>query len=218
MKTLKIDLKREIFPISLIILMFAVSFYFYKNFPETVPIHWDINGNVDGWGSALTGAFLIPAITALMYIVLLLVPFIDPKKERYTEFEKPYHIFKNMIVLFVTAIHFMAGAYGLGYNIPMDRVILVLVGMLFLVIGNYMGKIKRNWMIGIRTPWSLSNEDVWNKSNRLGGKMFVVGGLIFIINALFLRLNMGVITIVVLILIALVPIVYSYFAFKKQQK
>ncbi|MFA5829786.1 MAG: SdpI family protein [Candidatus Gracilibacteria bacterium] len=218
MKTnFKIDFKKEIFPLSLIILSFVVSVYFYLNFPQSVPIHWGIDGEVNGWGSPAVAAFLTPAITAVCYGILLLVPFIDPKKERYVEFEKPYHVFKNVVVLFVTVLHFMTGAYALGYNIPMGRAILVLVGFLFIIIGNYMGKIKSNWMIGVRTPWTLSNEDVWNKTNRLGGKLFVIGGLIFLLNALVLQLNMAVVTIAVLILVAVVPIVYSYVLFRKKK-
>ncbi len=219
MKTnFKIDLKKEIFPLSLILLSFVVSIYFYLNFPQSVPIHWGINGEVDGWGSPAVAAFLTPAITVVSYVILLCVPFIDPKKERYTEFEKSYHVIKNALVIFVTILHFLMGAYALGYNIPMGRAILVLVGVLFMVIGNYMGKIKSNWMMGVRTPCTLSSEDVWNKTNLLGGKLFVIGGLIFVLNALVLQLNMAVVTIAVLVLVAVVPIVYSYVLFRGKKK
>jgi uncharacterized membrane protein len=175
---IKPTLKTEIFPIILILTAAIASFYFYAHFPERVPTHWDFAGQVNGWGNKVEGAFAIPGMLVAMYFLFLFLPMLDPKKERYGQFIKTYNIFRNLILLVLVAIYFIASFNGLGYNIPVQYLVPIIIGILFIVLGNYMGKLKRNWFIGVRTPWTISSEEVWNKTNRFGGYLFVVSGLI----------------------------------------
>jgi len=173
-------IKTEIFPLLLIILTFVSAVYFYNNLPERVAVHWNFQGVVDGYGSGKAHAFALPLVVAGMYFSFLLLPYLDPKKERYEQFSKVYHIFKAMIIAIMVIIYFVTGLNGLGYNLPVGIITPVLVGLLFVVLGNYMAKIKMNWFMGIRTPWTLSNEEVWNKTHRFGGKMFILAGLLMV--------------------------------------
>ena len=149
------SLKTEIIPLTLIVLSFIASIYFYLHFPEKVPTHWNIRGEVDGYASKGFGAFFFPIMNVGIYLLLLFLPNIDPKKDRYVDFSKAYHMIKNFMIGFMTLIYFYTGFSGLGYKLFSITIIISIgLGLLFLVIGNYMGKVKSNWFIGIRTPWT----------------------------------------------------------------
>ena len=178
---LKPTLKTELAPIVTILIITIASFYFYQNFPDQVPTHWNYKGEIDSYSGKTFGAFGFPAIIMGVYLMFLVFPYLDPKKERYQEFKKTYHIFKAVIVGFLGLIYFYTGLAGLGYPVSISVVVPITVGLLFIVMGNYMSKIKRNWFIGIRTPWTISNEEVWNKTHRLGGKIFIAIGLLMIV-------------------------------------
>ncbi len=181
MNPTKPTIKTEILPLLLILTAVISSFYFYARFPEQVPIHWNIAGQPDNWGGRATAAFLFPAIVIGMYLLFLLLPLIDPKKERYRQFRKVYHVFKTVLILFMVAIYFISSLNALGYNLSVELWVPILVGLLFIILGNYLAKIKPNWFMGIRTPWTLSSEEVWNKTHRLGGKIFILGGILMAI-------------------------------------
>ncbi len=215
---IKPTIKTEILPIVFILITIIASFYFYAHFPDQVPIHWNIEGEVDNYGSREVGAYLFPGIIVGMYILFLLIPKIDPKKERYEQFRKVYHIFKGFMILFMALIYFIASFNALGYKIPVGTWVPVGVGLLFIVIGNYMSKIKMNWFMGIRTPWTLSSEEVWNKTHRLGGKAFIFAGIIMMLMWLLPIKVKTPVFIVILIIAGLVPVVYSYILYSKENK
>ncbi|MFA6409981.1 MAG: SdpI family protein [Candidatus Buchananbacteria bacterium] len=215
---LKISLKSEAIPAILILLSIAASFYFYANFPQTVATHWNYRGEIDGWSSKAFAAFFFPALSIGIYLLFLALPYFDPKKDRYAEFAKPYHIFKNLFVIFMTAIYFLVGFAGLGYNISIDVVVPASVGALFIIMGNYLGKIKSNWFMGIRTPWTLSNEIVWDKTNRLGGKLFILTGILMLLGVFLPNEIFWLLFIITMVIVVIVPIVYSFLLFKKLEK
>jgi len=215
---IKPTLKTEIIPILLILISIVASLYFYANFPDQVPTHWNYKGEVDSYSGKAFGAFFFPAINLGVYLLLFFIPYIDPKKDRYKDFSKAYHVFKGMFIIFMTLIYLYASLAGLGYPISINIVVPAAVGLLFLVIGNYMSKIKTNWFMGIRTPWTLSNEEVWNKTHRLGGKIFIVLGLIMLLGTFFRGDTYWKIFPFVIIIGVFVPIVYSYFLYRKVEK
>lgn len=215
---MKFYLKKEILPLFIIAVAFVLGFYFYSIFPEQVPVHWNVAGEVDRWGSKFEGAFLMPLIGLGMYLLFWLIPLIDPKKEKYLEFEKVYHIFRNLIILVLFGIYLIASLNGLGKNIRVEVWIPLMIGVLFLILGNYMSKIKPNWFMGIRTPWTMSSEEVWNKTHRLGGKTFMLMGLWLIITPILPFNSLVWILIVPIGLMAVIPIVYSYILFKREKK
>ncbi len=176
-------LRTEIVPVSLIILSFILSIFFYQHFPGRVPIHWNLAGQPNGYGTAFFAAFFFPVLILGLYLLFLIIPYIDPRKERYAEFAKIYHIFKSLVIALMVAIYIVASMSGMGIAVPVAMVIPILIGILFIAIGNYFGKIRSNFMMGIRTPWTLSNEDVWNRTHRFGGKLFIVGGIIMILSS-----------------------------------
>ena len=142
---IKPNLKTEIIPLIILVLLIPLSFYFYANFPEKVPTHWNFEGEVDGWSGRTFGAFFFPAIIWGIYLLLLFIPIIDPKKNRYQEFLKVYHITKGIMVVLFAGIYIIASLHGMGLNEPVNIFVPSGIGVLFIVLGNYMGKIKSNW-------------------------------------------------------------------------
>jgi len=215
---MKFKLKYEIFPLLAILATIVFAFYFYANAPRQVPTHWNIHGQVDDYSSKAFAAIFFPALILGMYFLFWLLPKIDPKRERYAKFARVYGLFRTAIVLFFVLMFFASSLAALGYNINISRIVPAGVGLLLILLGNYMGKIKSNWFVGIRTPWTLSSETVWQKTHRLGGWLFVFAGL-YMLAGVFWSILWGQGTIfVIIIIIALMPIVYSYLLYKKEKK
>lgn len=218
MNPIKPSLKTEIIPLVSLLAVAISSIYFYNHFGESVPTHWNFQGQVDGWSSRWTAAFMMPALSVVMYLMFLGLPYLDPKKERYEQFSKVYHVFKAIFIVFIAIIYFVVGFNGLGYNMPISSFIPAMVGFLFIVIGNYMSKIKPNWFMGIRTPWTLSSEEVWNKTHRLGAKLFIVGGLLMMfINAFPEKIILPLFVLIVTSL-SLGTFGYSYYLYNQEEK
>jgi uncharacterized membrane protein len=155
---IKPTIKTEFFPLLLVILTLTAAVYFYNNLPERIPTHWNVQGQVDAYGSGKVQSVVLPLVAVGIYILFLLLPYLDPKKERYEQFSKVYHIFKNLILGLFIIIFFITSFNGLGYNLPVGVIIPSLIGLLFIILGNYMGKIKMNWFMGIRTRRGLEQD------------------------------------------------------------
>lgn len=216
--SIKPTIKTEILPLSLIVLSGLLASYFYLHFPERVVNHWNFAGIPDGYTNRLGGAISMPIVLVLMYICFLIAPMLDPKGKRYAQFEGVYFIFKDVIMLMFFAIYVFSGLFNMGYPIQINYLVPWMIGVLMMILGNFMGKIKKNWFMGIRTPWTLSSENVWNKTHRMGGWMFLVWGLVIIITpylpqawglSVFLGGALGVV---------LGTMVYSYYLFRLEKK
>lgn len=215
---IKLSVKTEIIPVLLVLAAFSLGIYFAANFPERVIVHWNFQGVPDGYGSKNFGAFALPALLLGIYILFLLLPVLDPKSERYEQFAKIYHLFKTGIILALFGVFAASGFYNLGVPVPINVVVPVLVGALLIVLGNFMGKIKSNWFVGVRTPWTLASENVWNKTNRFGGYTMVLFGVLIIIVP-FLPQKLGLALFAAGAIFATVgTMAYSYWLFKKEKR
>ena len=191
------------------------GFMVYPHLPQQVASHWSITGEVNGYSSRFWGAFGIPLMTAGIYCLMLFLPFIDPRKENYIKFSKAYKVFRTLLVVFMSGIYLIIILNALGYNIPVNKITMIGVSLLFIVIGNFMGQIRQNYFVGIKTPWTLASEDVWQKTHRLAGKLWVVAGFFGIAGAIIGKLAGGIITFTALGIAVIVPIVYSYLEYRK---
>jgi uncharacterized membrane protein len=215
---MKLTLKSEIFSLAILAISIAASFYFYAHFPERVITHWGFNGEPNGWSGRSFAAFFMPALLIGMYAMFLVIPWLDPRKERYVEFAKAYNVFRNFIIFFMLVIYFIASLNNIGYNLDVKTWTSVGVGLLFIILGNYLGKLKQNWFIGIRTPWTMSSEIVWNKTHRFGGKAFILCGILMIVAGqapAAWRLPLFIADIIVLLV---GTIGYSYYAYLQEKK
>lgn len=175
---LQLRLKDELFPLSILLLAILISILSYNQLPEQIVSHWNLAGEADGWSSKKFHAIFFPALLIFIYLLMNILPKIDPNKKRYAEFQKVYLTLRNIILLSLFIIFTGATLSNLGYNINIGILASTTIAILFIILGNYLGKLKRNWFIGIKTPWTISSENSWNKTHRLGGKLFVALGLI----------------------------------------
>lgn len=217
---LKSNIKTELVPVLSLFIMAVASFKFYSLFPEKIPMHWNFEGQVDGYGSKWAGAFVIPIFSVCMYVLFFILPSLDPKKEKYEQFKKVYHIFKALIILFMALIYFMVGFSALGYQINISLWVPILVGLLFILLGNYFNKIKPNWFVGIKTPWTLSSDENWKKTHDFGGKVFILGGLLMMSAPLFPQNFQKWLLIIIVALILVGTIGYSlvYYLYEQKKK
>lgn len=211
--------KNNIYNITLIIVAFLVNIVLYNKLPDLMPMHWNIAGEINSYGPKILVAFLSPILMLVIWVAMLYSPKIDPKKDNYTKFDGSYTIITNALITFFFVIHIVIISISLGYNIAIDKVIPFMVGVLFVVMGNYLPKSKSNFFYGIKTPWTLTSEEVWKKTHRLGGKLFVISGLIIIVSSLLFKGNIQFIILLILIVIAgIIPTIASYFYAKNSQK
>ena len=142
-----------------------------------IPVHWGIDGTPDRYGSKFEGLLMMPLVIAGLSVLLAAVPYIDPNRVNIAQSAKAYKVTWGGLLIVMVIIHAVAVANALGYAVNVSFYVPLIIGGLFVVMGNYMGKIRRNYMFGIRTPWTLASELSWNKTHRLGGKLFMALGL-----------------------------------------
>ena len=158
--------------------MFIAAAMVWPMAPESFPVHWNIRGEVDRYGGKFEGLLLLPLIASGIYLLMRVLPLLDPGKANYPSFQSAYLLIRGSILLLMAVIYSCTVLVAFGYKIDIGTVIPVLVGLLFVVLGNVMGKIRPNWFVGVRTPWTLSSRHSWNKTHRLAGWLFVVMGLV----------------------------------------
>jgi len=188
----------------------------YPHLPDAVPTHWDIHGLPNRYSPKWTLYLLGPGLMAGIVLLTRLLPWLSPKPFEVESFRSTYIQIMLMTVAvwaYIDGVILWAGA---GHSVNEGRAVLSGVCLLFALMGNVMGKIRRNFYIGVRTPWALANERVWNATHRLAAKTFVLGGL-----AGLTLVAMGLSgwpTFAVLMAGALVPAVYSLVFSKQLQR
>ena len=191
----------------------ALTLVLYKKLPEQVPIHFDMNGDPDNYASKAVAGFLFPCLLAVFNLFVHFMMNADPKKQNANKIIRLVGFwtfpFVSLITVPITLFK------GLDYNVPVVPICTALVGLLFLIIGNYLPKSRQSYTVGIRLPWTLDNEENWNKTHRFGGFVWVLGGLVVIINAFIGSYN---ILFAVIALVVILPIAYSYLFYRKQVK
>lgn len=203
--------KGFIFRFIIVILMFIAGAFFYSKLPEQIPIHWNYAGEADDWGAKVWANWLMPGIALLMLVLFPIFAKIDPRRKNYEGFKDVWETIQTSIILFFAYI------YGVSFYMMfnpdkgdmMEKFMMTGIGILFIVLGNYMGKVRQNYFVGLKTPWALHDPEVWQKSQRFAGWFFVLGGLIMLVNA-WLQLYVPIVFFVTVISMVIIPIVYSY--------
>lgn len=208
----------SLFAFLLIILPLIYAGSIYSSLPQTIPVHFGIDGKPNGYTdkSRLWLLLLVmSAISAGMYLLVKNLPKIDPKK---TAGQSPdlFNKIAMTLVIFMCAISIILVYASLNHSVNINRILIPLLGLLFMVLGNYMHSVKPNYFVGFRLPWTLENEDNWRKTHQLVGKLWVPGGLFIAISALLLPPAAGfVVFMAVVLIIVAIPGIFSYLYFKK---
>jgi len=215
---LKISWKTEIVPLILVVLTVLLSIVSYPDLPLKVISHWNFAGVADGYSSRNFHALFFPALILFIYIMMLVMPYLDPKKENYAKFAKVYHIFKALLVAVLFVVFSVATLVNLGWSINVGPVIAGTIGVMMIIMGYYLRDIHENWFIGIRTPWTMSSPVVWEKTHKLGSWLFMFFGLVLIVMP-YLPQALAVILLVISVLaLILGTVLYSYLIYREEKK
>jgi len=172
---------RQPLTISLVLLaaMAAMSVWGWAVLPDTARLvsHWSLDGTPDGSMSKPLGLLLLPAIGLAMVLIMILVPRIEPRRDNLISSRKAFFVFwiGGLGVLAFSHAMIVLAATGTALDVP--GTLIVLIALMIAVGGNYLGKVRSNFFLGIRTPWTLSSELSWEKSHRLLGRLFVLSAL-----------------------------------------
>ena len=209
--------KSEVIVLGVILLSFIIGIYFYPQMPEKIAAHWNTQGQVDGYMSKFWGLFLMPLLSMILFLLFIAIPKIDPLKHNIEKFRKYYDGFVVLIIVYLFYVYLLTIFWNIGIRFSMVQPLAPAMGILFYYIGILTENAKRNWFIGIRTPWTLSSEGVWEKTHKIGGKLFKIAGIITFIGVFFESYALFFI-LVPIILVATYTIIYSYFEYQKERR
>lgn len=199
--------------IGMVVAAGLISLFVYPRLPNPTPSHWNINGKVDGYSSPLVAVLMTPGMMVLALLLFLVLPKASPKNFKMESWIDVYHTIMALIMALFLIIHIVVLRAGLGYEVEMVKVLISSILLFFAVIGNFMGKVRRNFWVGVRTPWTLANETVWNLVHRRAGRLWLVGGLIGAV-AVWLGLPFWA-AFVFLMVISLYPVLDSYLIWRR---
>lgn len=198
-------------------LAFMAAAILFPQMTEPMAVHWGADGTANGYGTRFEGLFLLPIIALAVTLLMLGLPYIDPLKKNIENFRTDYNLFVVFMSGFFYYIFALTIMYNFDLRFSMTTFLQPAYAILMIFAGRLLKRTKRNYFIGIRTPWTLANDVVWEKTHRFGGSAFQAAGLICLVGMFFPAV--GFFFLIVPILgAALLSVVYSYFAFRSEEK
>lgn len=215
---MNLELKKELPIIGIVLIPFAYLAFIWNSLPEKVPVHWNINGEIDKWGGKFFLIALVFMLPVFTYAVMFAAAKLDPKN-RISLMGKKFYQLKFFMVLLMSLLALFLLYVSKNHTVSSPNFIYVLAGILIMVLGNYFKVIQPNYFIGIRTPWTLESQEVWKTTHAFAGKLWFLGGIIIILGGLiFSGFIFAKAFMVIGITLAFVPIGYSFIKFKQLEK
>lgn len=198
------------------LLPLLITIFVFNSLPAEIPMHWNVHGEIDAWYPKFPWAFMAPVLGIIITIMATLLPRIDPKKENYDKFKRQYFIIRLILVAVFALLQMVTIFISLGATfIKVDTIVKLMIGILFIVVGNMMPKFKQNYFVGIKTPWTLNNEAVWAKTHRHGGFVWFAAGLLMSVLAFLPGVGSAVVYFSVILIVSIEPIIFSWFQYRK---
>lgn len=195
-----------------VLIALAAAIWLYPRLPAQTPVHWDLHGHVNGTMPRFWAAAMPTLVVLVLAVSMVVLPKISPRRFEIEPFIRVW----NTVMLATQGLMLVIGLCallgGAGYHLPISGIGLV-VGVVIIVLGNYMGKLRRNFFAGIRTPWTLASGEVWERTHRLAGWLFVLAGVVMAIGTLTGMMSGWLLGVIVAVL--LFPAVYSYFIYRR---
>jgi uncharacterized membrane protein len=212
---MRVALRKELWNALIVALPFVYLILIWNQLPEIVPMHWNMDGEVDRYAPKI-GLWMIPILLPFFtYIIFLITPMISVHGQ-FRNRELKYERLKFSMVLLTSVIASYILFAVKEQTIHLPKIVLGLIGLLFAVLGHYFPIIKRNTYIGIKTPWTLKSDMVWDKTHRMAGKYWFFGGVLTVICNLFLEPSLTVpIFLGITFIITVIPMAYSYTCYQK---
>jgi uncharacterized membrane protein len=212
---MRLTLRTELPQWLLIAAMFLAGAIAWPFAPERIPAHWNAYGQIDRYGGKFEGLLMLPLMALGLYLLLIVVPKLDPGRANYDRFRIAYAIIRIAILALLAAIQTVILLVAFGVHVEMNLVVMPLMGVMLIVLGGVMGKIRPNWFVGVRTPWTLSSKLSWSRTHRLGGWLFILVGLLAI-GLAFAPQPWGLFVWMSSIVVATLGlVVYSYFVWRQ---
>jgi uncharacterized membrane protein len=208
-------MRRVLHPL-LILLALVATAIAWPRLPQEMPLHWNVAGEVDRWGSKTAGALLLPLVMLATWVIMRALPKVDPRRANYAKMAGTYDLVITIVLAATLALHVTILAASIGYPVAIGTVAPLVVGVLFIVIGNVLPRARPNWWFGVRTPWTLSNDRVWERTHRVAGYAMFAAGIGIALMA-FVPGEAAKMTVLAASgVCAVVPVVYSYFAWRQE--
>ncbi len=209
--------KKKLILTSIVILLpILIGLILWNKLPDQVPTHWNSAGEVDGWSSKVFAVFGLPIVLFAVHWMCILVTSVDPKKQN-IEGKVLWIVFWICPIISLLVGMLSYGA-ALGVEFKVDKIMLAIMGIMFIVIGNYLPKCKQSYTVGIKLPWTLNDEENWNRTHRMSGKLWVISGIILLLSMLLPTSAMAIVVLAVVGVSVLVSTVYSYLLFREKEK
>jgi uncharacterized membrane protein len=188
----------------------------YPSLPERVPTHWNVHGQVDGWMRRPVAAVFGPALVAVLGGLLFLLPWLSPRHFKVDSFRGTYNYVVVLIAGLILFIHVVSLQAALHPAFDSGRVLISGLFLLLALVGNVLGKVRRNFWMGVRTPWTLASDAVWIATHRLAARMMVGAG---VLGTLALWLGVPVALCMIVWMVALlIPVFYSLVLYKRLER
>lgn len=181
----------------------------YPSMPDQMVIHWGPNGEPNGFAPKLVGVTFIPVVMLFLFVA------VRSQKQYYKKFQSSHDTILHTLMIVLLVIHSVIIAYGYGYMLNIGIFVTLILGILFVTIGNFMPRFRHNYLIGIRTPWSLASEEVWKNTHLLSSRVFFIGGILIMLTS-FLPTTIHYILMLIIVLVTiLISIGSSRYYYKK---
>lgn len=201
--------KKALILTSIIILLpILVGIVLWDKLPDTMATHFGIDNEADGFSSKFVGIFGLPLILLAIHLFCAIVTSKDPRKQNISN--KIYTLclwIAPCISIFVSTIIYQ---YNLGIKLNIGLFASLFIGLIFIIVGNYLPKMRQNYTIGIKLPWTLANEENWNKTHRLAGCLYIILGIFIIISALIDTFNSLILMLIAVLISIFIPGLYSF--------
>lgn len=214
-------MKRHIWAIAAIVIvvaMFATGGTLFSRMPAEMASHWNAAGEANGTMSRFWGVFLVPIMSLGLLGLFLIIPRIDPLRANIEKFQNYYYGFITVFLIYFFYVYVLTLLWSLDFRFDMTRALMPAIGVLFIFVGLMTLKAKRNFFIGIRNPWTLSSEEVWDRTHKLGGRLFIAAGIVTTILTMFLAEIAIWVMVGMVMVTSLFSYVYSYLVFHKLEK
>ncbi len=208
---LKISKTKLIITSIITLIPILVGLILWDRLPDSMVTHWGVGNVPNVFSSKPMAVFGLPAFLLVIHWVCLFATKADPKNKNINS--KMMDIVLWICPLLSVLIGAVTYSYSLGYNVNVQVVVTIFLGGLFVIIGNYMPKCKQSYTMGIKLPWTLNDEENWNKTHRLAGKLWVAGGLLMVATSFVAD---AMVMVIVILLLVIAPTVYSYILYRKK--
>lgn len=203
--------------VAIVVAMVAVGAWAWFQLPPDaqVPTHFGPSGQADAYSGKTVGLLLGPAIAAGVLALLLAIPSIEPRRANLARSGVAYTAIGITTMGLLGAVQLLTVAAALGAELNVTFIVMAGVGVLFIVIGAVLPRLRSTFMVGIRTPWTLTSERSWVRTHQVGGVLFIAGGLLLIAGAVVLPpAALPTVMLSLVAVIVVVPTVVSYLVWR----